>query len=111
MNDNTKYGLPESDISQIVSALQQKQNLKKIVLFGSRAKGTYHAGSDVDLVLFGDNLGLNDILDLSVELEKLNLPYMFDLIIYNRIKEPVLLDHIMRVGVNLFEREDQIYHP
>lgn len=110
MDENTKYGLLESDISQIVSVLQQNRNITKVILFGSRAKGTYHAGSDVDLALFGDNLALNDMLDLSVEIEKLNLPYMFDLIIYNRIKETTLLEHINRVGVNLFERGDQIYH-
>jgi len=108
MNDNTKYGLPESDISQVVSALRQNRNVTKIVLFGSRAKGTYHAGSDIDLALFGDSLGLHDLLDLSVEIEKLNLPYMFDLIIYNRIKEATLLNHIKQAGVNLFERDDQI---
>ena len=108
MNDETKYGLLESDISQVVSVLQQNRNVTKVILFGSRAKGTYHAGSDVDLALFGDDLALNDMLDLSVEIEKLNLPYMFDLIIYNRIKETTLLDHINRVGVNLFERGDQI---
>jgi len=44
-------------------------------------------------------------LDLSIEIEKLNLPFRFDLIIYERIKENSLLDHIKRVGVNLFERE------
>lgn len=105
MIDETKYGLPESDIKQVVSLLQQNRKITKIILFGSRAKGTHHAGSDVDLVLDGDQLVLNDILDLTIEIEKLNLPYMFDLIIHNRIKENTLLDHISRVGVILFERE------
>jgi len=73
-------------------------------LFGSRAKGTYHAGSDVDIALFGDDLCLNDILDLSVEIEKLSMPYKFDLIINSSIKEIALLDHIKRVGMILFER-------
>ena len=104
MNDEPKYGLLESDIIQVVSTLQQNRKIAKIVLFGSRAKGTYHVGSDVDIALFGDDLGLNDILDLSVEIEKLTLPYMFDLIIHSRIKEAALLDHIKRVGVILFEQ-------
>ena len=105
MNEVPRYGLSESDIDQVVETLQQNRNITKVVLFGSRAKGTYHAGSDVDLALFGTHLGLNDLLDLSVEIEKLNLPYMFDLILHDRIKEITLLDHIKRVGVNLFERE------
>jgi uncharacterized protein len=105
MNEVPRYGLSESDIDQVVETLQQNRNITKVVLFGSRAKGTYHAGSDVDLALFGRHLGLNDLLDLSIEIEKLNLPYMFDLILHDRIKEITLLDHIKRVGVNLFERE------
>jgi uncharacterized protein len=105
MNEVPRYGLLESDINQVVETLQQNRNITKVVLFGSRAKGTYHAGSDVDLALFGRHLGLNDLLDLSIEIEKLNLPYMFDLILHDRIKEITLLDHIKRVGVNLFERE------
>jgi len=104
MNDEPKYGLLESDIIHVVSTLQQNRKIAKIVLFGSRAKGTYHAGSDVDIALFGDDLGLNDILDLSVEIEKLSMPYKFDLIIHSRIKEITLLDHIKRVGMILFER-------
>jgi len=105
MNEVPRYGLLESDINQVVDTLQKNRNITKIVLFGSRAKGTYHVGSDVDLALFGDQLRLNDLLDLSIEIEKLNLPFRFDLIIYERIKENSLLDHIKRVGVNLFERE------
>lgn len=110
MNENTKYGILESDISQIVSVMQQNRNISKVILFGSRAKGTFHNGSDIDLALFGDSLGLNDILDLTIEIEKLNLPYMFDLIIYNRIKEATLLDHINRMGANLYERVDEMNH-
>lgn len=105
IKDEVKYGLLESDINQIVSVLQLNRNITKIVLFGSRAKGTYHAGSDVDLALSGANLGLQDVLDLSIEIDKLSLPYMFDLILYNRIKETSLLDHLQRVGITLFERE------
>ncbi|MDP4239310.1 MAG: nucleotidyltransferase domain-containing protein [Bacteroidota bacterium] len=85
--------------------LQQNQKVMKIILFGSRAKGTYLAGSDVDIALVENELVLTDILDLFIEIEKLSLPYKFDLILYHRIKETSLLDHINRVGVCLFERE------
>ena len=102
MNETTKYGLLESDIKQLVLLFKQHQRITKIILFGSRAKGTFRAGSDVDIALFGDGLELNDILDLSIEIDKLNLPYEFDLIIHDRIKEVALLEHINRVGVNLY---------
>ena len=98
------HGLLESDIKDVISILQQNQKIHKITLFGSRAKGTFNDGSDVDLVLLGVDLKLNDILDASIEIEKLLLPYKFDLIIYERIKEKALIEHIDRVGIVLYER-------
>ncbi|MBN2637466.1 MAG: nucleotidyltransferase domain-containing protein [Bacteroidales bacterium] len=74
------------------------------MLFGSRAKGNYNRGSDIDLTIKGDNLTLNDVLDLSIDLDDLMLPYKFDLIIYDRIKEKDLIDHILRVGIPLLKR-------
>jgi uncharacterized protein len=105
MNDETKSGLKDTDVEPIVSIFQQNLKITKLVLFGSRAKGTYHTGSDIDLALFGEKLGLNDVLELSIALEKLNLPYMFDLILYKRITETSLLENIHRVGIILYERE------
>lgn len=103
MIEKTRYGLLESDIQQVVSSLIQNQKISKIVLFGSRAKGNFQSGSDVDLALIGSQLELNDILDATIEIEKLNLPYKFDLIIYDRIKENTLIEHINRVGVVLYK--------
>ena len=102
---STKYGLENSAISQIISILESNLKIEKIVLFGSRAKGNFQNGSDVDLSLMGKELTLNDILNASIEIDELALPYKFDLIIYNRIKEKALLEHIDRVGITLFERD------
>jgi hypothetical protein len=35
---------------------------------------------------------------------KLNLPYKFDFVIFKRIKEKPLIEHIERVGLTLFQR-------
>jgi predicted nucleotidyltransferase len=72
-------------------------------LFGSRAKGTYSNGSDIDIALKGGNILLNDRLDLSNTLEELLLPFKFDLIIYDRITESALIDHINKVGISLIQ--------
>ncbi len=102
MDKDLKYGLPETDLKRIITLLQQNPKIKKITLFGSRAKGNFKEGSDIDIALIGNNLLLNDILDATIELEKLNLPFRFDLIIYDRIKEEALKEHIDRVGIILY---------
>ena len=105
MIESKKYGLMESDIRDIVGILQKNDKVQQAILFGSRAKGCFHNGSDVDIALLGTGLKLNDILDISIEIEELMLLYKFDLIIYDRIKERALLQHINRVGISLFERK------
>ena len=104
MPDDIKYGLPETAINEVISILSKNLRVHKVILFGSRAKGTFRNGSDVDLALVGLELELNDVLDASVEIEELSLPYKFDLIISERIKEASLINHINRVGIVLFDR-------
>jgi predicted nucleotidyltransferase len=95
--------LHEEDINNVLFLLRKNSKINKIILFGSRAKGTYKTGSDIDLALIGPGLNLNDVLDASVEIEKLSLPYKFDLIIFEKIKEEALIEHIKRVGIVLYD--------
>ncbi|PKQ62618.1 nucleotidyltransferase family protein [Labilibaculum manganireducens] len=101
MNKNLNVGLSSCDLESIVKIIKQCSKVNEVILFGSRAKGTFSNGSDIDIALKGENILLNDVLDLSIELEGLNLPYKFDLIIFNRIKEKALIEHISRVGISL----------
>lgn len=104
MTEQKKYGLSEFDLNAVSSIFQKNPKIEKAILFGSRAKGNFNAGSDVDIALVGDGLTLNDVLDMNLEIDDLFLPWKFDLIIYNRIKEKSLLEHIKRVGIPLFHQ-------
>jgi uncharacterized protein len=105
MPKKEKYGLPESTLEDVTSILKKNYKISKLILFGSRAKGSFNNGSDVDIALQGSELALNDILDASLEIENLFLPYKFDLIIYDRIIEESLISHINRVGIVLYQRD------
>ena len=105
MSENTKYGLRVSDIDNIVSILKRNKRITGVILFGSRAKGTFSEGSDIDIALLGDALKLDDIIQASLEMDKLFLPYKIDLVIFERIKEKELVEHIERIGHKLFDRQ------
>ncbi len=98
-----KFGLKEKSIIAIQEIISTNVNITEAVLFGSRAKGNFKNGSDIDLALKGE-LSLKDILSLMQKLDELNLPHKFDLIIYNHIKEPALIDHIDRVGKIIYKK-------
>lgn len=98
------YGLSQTELDTIVQAIAQVDNITEAILFGSRAKGTYRNGSDIDLALKGNNLGLQELTTLYGTLDELPLLYKFDLVIFDRITEPALVEHIERVGVILYRK-------
>ena len=51
------YGLSDIVIADIRSVLERHANIEKAIIFGSRAKGTYSEGSDIDIAVIG-NLSL-----------------------------------------------------
>ena len=99
------YGLSKTDIREMISIFKLHIGIEQVILFGSRAKGNFRNGSDIDLALKGDKLNLDDILNLLLDLDELYLPYKIDMIIYHHIDNQELMNHIKRVGVTLFERK------
>ncbi|MGL1958211.1 MAG: nucleotidyltransferase domain-containing protein [Colwellia sp.] len=98
------FGLSESYIAQINNIFEKFSSINKVILYGSRAKGTYKNGSDIDLTLMGNNITHKDFLNISNQLDDLMTPYQFDLSIYSQINNQELLKHINRVGVVFFTK-------
>ena len=92
------YGIPQNVIEKIKGVLFSIQGVDQVILYGSRAKGNYKEGSDIDLTIKG-NLVYDDLLKMSVNLDDLNLPWKIDISLYSQIKNEKLLDHIDRIGV------------
>ena len=99
------YGLSASTVKRIVSVLAHYSEIEKAVLYGSRAKGNYRTGSDIDLTLFGDRLNHTLLARLDNELDDLLLPYKFDISLFANLTHADLLEHIQRVGVLFYEKK------
>jgi predicted nucleotidyltransferase len=99
------HGLPAATVAQIHEVFARYPEVEKAVLYGSRAKGNFKPGSDIDLVLDGG--GLNERIRgrIGEELHDLPLPYEVDLSILSEITHADLLDHIRRVGVVFYEKK------
>jgi len=93
-----KFGLENIDIQKIQKVFASFPEVEKAILYGSRAKGNYKKGSDIDLCLVGENLNLTIINAISTQIDDLLLPYMFDISIFHQISNADLIDHINRVG-------------
>ena len=99
------YGLKDIHIKKIQSVFANHSNVKKAILYGSRAKGTYRNGSDIDLTLTGENLDLSTLFKIENEIDDLLLPYKIDLSIFHKIENPDLVEHINRVGKVFYEKK------
>ncbi len=98
-----KFGLKQTIISQINNVFAKYPQIESAILYGSRAKGNYKPGSDIDLTLTGSDVDLPLVHKIETALDDLLLPYTFDLSAHRHLSHPDLLDHIDRVG-KLFYR-------
>jgi predicted nucleotidyltransferase len=100
------YGLKDETIESIRNILREYPEVEKVILYGSRAKGNFKPASDVDLTFIGDSIDQTILNEISWELDDLLLPYTFDLSIYSHIDSSDLLDHVQRVGILFYRREE-----
>ncbi len=98
------HGLSDNTIERIRGVLGQFDAVDSAVLFGSRAKGTFKPGSDIDLTVVGENLTARDLSQISDALDELMLPYQIDLSVFHLIDHKPLREHIERVGKVVFSR-------
>lgn len=103
-----KFGLKDKTLNKLYSVFAKFANIDKVVIYGSRAKGTHREGSDIDITLFGDNIDYNLINNLSVQIDELNTPYLFDISIYSKLQSASLKEHIDRVGKVFYSRKDEL---
>ncbi|MDD5229044.1 MAG: nucleotidyltransferase domain-containing protein [Methylococcales bacterium] len=99
------YGLTSETVKKICGVFEGVAAIEKAVLYGSRAKGNFKTGSDIDLTLYGENLSLHLLNDIAETLDDLLLPYTIDLSIFNKLNHKELCEHIERVGVVFYEKQ------
>ena len=98
-----EFGLPPATLETLRRILAEEPAVKKAVIYGSRAKGTYRPGSDIDLTLFGDGLDVDILGRIATRLHESPIPYQVDLSIFELIDHAGLREHIQRVGQPFYE--------
>lgn len=105
MTDEPSFGLQAHAVDRLRGVFQGWPQIQRVRLYGSRAKGNYRPGSDIDLVIEGEELSLSQLLTIENQIDDLLLPWMVDLSLKQHIDNPALLDHIERVGVVFYTRQ------
>ncbi len=96
------FGLPDTAVDKLSSVFSQYPQVSRVMLYGSRAKGNYQPGSDIDLCIEADMMTLADLFEIESRVDDLLLPWKVDLSLRHKIDNPALIEHIDRVGVEFF---------
>jgi len=98
----TDFGLKPQSLKMIQEALAQFPQIQEALIIGSRAMGHYKRGSDIDIALKGSNITETILAKIKGKLEdELPLPYLFDVIHYETIKNLELKKHIDTYGKSI----------
>ena len=102
MTSKNKFGISDKSLENIISLLRSTYGVETARIFGSRAMGNYREGSDIDVAVVAPSLDHNQYLRLCSRLDDLMLPYKIDLVFIHQIDNSSLIEHIKRVGIELW---------
>ncbi len=95
-------GIPERTKNELLNYFKSKPEIEKVVLYGSRAKGKFHNGSDIDFAIWTDEHNkISSILD---DLENLPTPYKFDVTDYKILTHQGMKNSIDTDGILFYQK-------
>ncbi|MEX8519478.1 MAG: nucleotidyltransferase domain-containing protein [Leptothrix sp. (in: b-proteobacteria)] len=104
----TEFGLPATTVARLRVVLAKHPSVFRALIYGSRAKGNYRPGSDIDLTLDAPELSFAEFLRIEQDIDDLLLPYQVDLSRLADIEQGPLREHIERVGRVLWARGEPV---
>lgn len=103
------YGIKDDCWKRLETVFVSHKNIEKVILYGSRAKGTNCMYSDVDIVLVGEKINNREYTNIIQEIDDLLLPFIFDISVYHSIKDSNLIESINRTGVIIYENNSLVF--
>jgi len=104
ITDENKFGLTHEEREIIHKIFRTYPEIKQVNIYGSRAKGNWKAGSDIDLVILDENIGSETLWKLKEAFEDSLLPYFVGLQRFSELPESDYKSHIERVGQPFYRR-------
>jgi len=98
--------LRNKDLAVLRAACRQFPAVREVRVFGSRAAGTAHRASDLDLAISAPTATASDWAELCDALENAPLIYELDLVRPERTTNERLKEKIAREGVTVYPVED-----
>jgi proline iminopeptidase len=97
------FGLSQKNIDRLARVFARYPSIDRVDIFGSRAKGTFRSGSDIDLAVYTQrNDGNRQFSKLWLDIDNLPIAFKIDLVDMDRLANDKLADSIKRDGVRFW---------
>ena len=101
MINDINYNLEKGIVEEICEISKKYPEIKKIVLFGSRARRDNSPKSDIDLVIYAEYSLVDFIEDIE---NNTNTLLEFDFSNMNTIKDELFIEQVNKEGVTIYEK-------
>lgn len=98
------FGLSDNTIDRLHEVFRRYDEVEEVIIYGSRAKGNFRNGSDIDIIVKGNRINRKIMSSIWQDIEDLNFPYKVDLSDFQVLNTPDLSDHIERVGKVVYRK-------
>lgn len=97
------FGLDNDTVVEMHRVFKKYPQIEEVILYGSRAKGNFREGSDIDLTLKGHDLSEDVCAQVWLDLDELNTPYLMDISLFRHLSNPDLIRHIEKTGKTFYK--------
>ena len=105
MDLSATTGLSPALLARIRDVFGRCPEVQRAVIYGSRAKGSFTSGSDIDLAVFAPEMSQTRFAALWGELEDLPLVFMLDVVHWDTLGNAGLKQRIVDEGIELVPRQ------
>ena len=101
--------MTDDELELLCSLFARQREIERVILYGSRARGTHKPFSDVDITLLGVGLTRSHLSRLMADIDESSLPYFFDISLFAKLTNPDLIEQIEQTGVVLYQRGENAF--
>ena len=91
-------GISEKILQIIIATCMNFPTVKRVILYGSRSRGDYRNGSDIDIAIDAPQMTDKDFSGLWNSLDDLPIIYTMDIVHLQSLTNELLLDAIRQEG-------------
>lgn len=94
-----QYGIDEQSWKQILTTCFNFPGVNKVILYGSRARGDYRHGSDIDIAIDAPCMTSREFSQVWNAIDDLPIIYTFDIVHLQTLTNNAFVSAIQREGI------------